>query len=163
MSIMLLLYVKYSSRSPCISIYWANEGIKNIQSMINLWKSMKLSNLWKYPIYIMNLMSDSRWGKASNKEVKNSNPTSGWELDDLKIRLKSGIFKCISWLNCLGVDDDRGFLQNGVKTYLMTQRSPLNSPSTFFLSSYLHQSINATNFLMMRLNCMRTFSPGELY
>jgi hypothetical protein len=47
--------------------------------------------------------------------------------------LKSGIFKCISWLNgsFFGVDD-RGFLEEGVKSYLMAPMSPLNSQMFFF-------------------------------
>jgi hypothetical protein len=37
-----------------------------------------------------------------------------------KPRLESGIFKCISWLNgSVFGGDDRGFLKEGVKTYLM--------------------------------------------
>jgi hypothetical protein len=41
------------------------------------------------------------------------------EFDNFKPRLKRGIFKCISWLNgSFFGGDDRGFLKEGVKTYL---------------------------------------------
>ncbi len=41
----------------------------------------------------------------------------GLEFDNFKPRLKSGIFKCISWLNGLFFGGDyRGFLKEGVKT-----------------------------------------------
>jgi hypothetical protein len=57
--------------------------------------------------------------------------------DNLNPRLKSGIFKCISWLNgSLSERHDRDFLKEGVMTYLMTPIPPPNSP-TFFLSSPL--------------------------
>jgi hypothetical protein len=57
----------------------------------------------------------------------------GLKFDNFKPRLESGIFKCISWLNdSFFESDDRGFLKEGVKTYLMAPISPrLNSP-TFF-------------------------------
>ncbi len=60
---------------------------------------------------------------------------AGLEFDNLKPWLKSGGFKCISWLNGLffGVDD-RSFLKDGVKTYLKSTMSPLNSPIFFFTS-----------------------------
>jgi hypothetical protein len=56
----------------------------------------------------------------------------GLEFDNFKPRLKSGIFKCISWLNgsFFGCDDP-GFLKERVKTYLIAPRSPLNSPIFF--------------------------------
>jgi hypothetical protein len=61
----------------------------------------------------------------------------GLEFDIFKPRLRSGIFKCISWLNgpYFG-GDDQSFLKEGVKTYQMAPISPLNSPN-FFLSSHL--------------------------
>ncbi len=61
----------------------------------------------------------------------------GLEFDNFKHRCESGIFKCISWLNGSFFGSyDRGFLKEGVKTYLMTPMSPLNSPA-FSLSSHL--------------------------
>jgi hypothetical protein len=43
----------------------------------------------------------------------------GLEFDNFKPWLESVTFKCISWLNrLLFKGDDRGFLKEGVKTYL---------------------------------------------
>jgi hypothetical protein len=54
----------------------------------------------------------------------------GSEFDEFKPRLKSSIFKCISWLNGLFLgSDDWSFLEDGVNTYLMAQMSPLSSPT----------------------------------
>ncbi len=50
----------------------------------------------------------------------------GLELDNFKQRLKSCIFKCISWLNALFFWGDWGFVKEGVETCL-----------TIFLSSHL--------------------------
>jgi hypothetical protein len=48
----------------------------------------------------------------------------GLEFDNIKPRLESGIFKCISWLNgSFFGDDDQGFMKDGVKTFLMTPMS----------------------------------------
>jgi hypothetical protein len=50
----------------------------------------------------------------------------GLEFDNFKPWRKSGIFKCISWLDgslFLG-DNDRGFLEEGVKTSLMAPTPP---------------------------------------
>jgi hypothetical protein len=61
----------------------------------------------------------------------------GLEFDNFKPRLKSSIFKCISWMNSSFFGgDDRGFLKEEVNTNLMASMSPLNSP-TFFLCSDL--------------------------
>ncbi len=58
---------------------------------------------------------------------------SGLEFDNIKSRLKSSIFKCISWLiGSFFGGDDRGFLKEMVRTYLMTPMSPHNSPTFFF-------------------------------
>jgi hypothetical protein len=56
----------------------------------------------------------------------------GLEFDNFKPRLESGIFKCISGLNSsFFLGDNQGFLEQGVKTYLMAPMSPLNLPTTF--------------------------------
>jgi hypothetical protein len=57
------------------------------------------------------------------------------QFDNFKPPLISGIFKYISWLNDLFFGGgDRGFLKEGVKTYLMARISPaLNS---FFFFSF---------------------------
>jgi hypothetical protein len=56
----------------------------------------------------------------------------GLEFDNFKPRLKSGIFKCISWLQgSIFGRDDRCFLKGRVRTYLMAPTLPLNSPSKF--------------------------------
>ncbi len=57
------------------------------------------------------------------------------EFVNIKLRLKSGIFKCISWLNesILG-GWWLGLFKEGVKTFLLAPMSHLNSPN-FFLSS----------------------------
>jgi hypothetical protein len=50
----------------------------------------------------------------------------GLEFDNFKPRLKSGIFKCISWLNgSFFGGDNRGFLQEGAKIYSMAPMSPI--------------------------------------
>ncbi len=54
---------------------------------------------------------------------------TGLEFDSYKPRIKSGIFKSISWLNNSSFGgDDRGFLKEGVKAYLMAPMSLLISP-----------------------------------
>jgi hypothetical protein len=61
----------------------------------------------------------------------------GLEFENFKLRLKSGIIKCISWLNDLFFGGyDRGFLKEDVKAYLMAGMSPLNSPTFFLLLSF---------------------------
>jgi hypothetical protein len=72
---------------------------------------------------------------TKNKRADTLRP--GLEFDKYKHRLKSCIFKSISWLYGLffGVDD-RGFVQEGVKNYLMAPMSNRNW-SNFFLSSHL--------------------------
>jgi hypothetical protein len=59
------------------------------------------------------------------KKWRAENLQHGLEFDNFKPRLKSGIFKCISWLNgsCFG-GYDRGFLNEWVKTYQMAPMSP---------------------------------------
>jgi hypothetical protein len=60
----------------------------------------------------------------------------GLEFDIFKPRLKSGIFKCIFWLNgSFFGGDDRGFLKEVVKTYLMAPMSLLDSPTLFSVFS----------------------------
>ncbi len=54
--------------------------------------------------------------------------------DIFKPLLKRSIFKCISWLNGSSFGGvHRSFLKEGVKTYQMAPRSPLNSPTFFFV------------------------------
>ncbi len=61
----------------------------------------------------------------------------GLDFDIFKPRFKNDIFKCISWLNGSFFEgNDRGFLKEEVKAYLMVPLSPINSP-TFLLSSHL--------------------------
>ncbi len=57
-----------------------------------------------------------------HKEVKmNETLQPGLEFDNFKPRFKSGIFKCISWLNGLFLgSDDRGSLKEGVLSYPTT-------------------------------------------
>ncbi len=51
------------------------------------------------------------------------------EFVNFKPRHKSGIFKCISWLNGSFLEgDDRDTLKEGFKTYLKAPMSSLNSP-----------------------------------
>jgi hypothetical protein len=58
----------------------------------------------------------------------------GLEFEIIKPRLESGIFKYISWLNALVFfgGDDRGFLKEGVETYLIALILSLNLPTFFF-------------------------------
>jgi hypothetical protein len=61
----------------------------------------------------------------------------GLEFDNFKPRLKSGILKCISWLNgSFFGGDDQGFPKEEVETCLMTPTSPPNPPNFFFLHIY---------------------------
>ncbi len=62
------------------------------------------------------------------------------KFDNSKLRLKSSIFKCISWLyGSFFGGENRGFLKEGAKTYIMAPLTPLNSPTCFLwlLSSHL--------------------------
>jgi hypothetical protein len=62
----------------------------------------------------------------------------GFEFDNFKPRLKSGIFKFNSWLTgSFFGGDDRDFLKEGVTTYLITKRRLLTR-QFFFLSSLLY-------------------------
>ncbi len=93
----------------------------------------------------MSSMSESHWWYVFHKEVKSWDSTVWFRSCNFKPRLKSGIFECISWLNgSFFGGDDRGFLKEGVKTYLMAPMRPLNSP-TFFLSLtsvvYVHDGL----------------------
>jgi hypothetical protein len=84
------------------------------------------------------LMSESHWWNLFCKKWRAETLQPGLEFDNFKPQLKSGIFKCISWLKCSFIfgGDDQGFLKAGVKTYLIAPMSPLNnSPTCFFLSS----------------------------
>jgi hypothetical protein len=52
-------------------------------------------------------------------------------LDNLKPRLKNGIFKGISWLRASSFGGDgQGFLKEQAKIYVMASISPLDSPLT---------------------------------
>ncbi len=74
---------------------------------------------------------------CSTKKWKAETPQPALEIDTFKPWLQSGNFKCISLLNgSFFGGDDRGFLKERIKTYLMALMSPPNSP-TFFLSSHL--------------------------
>jgi hypothetical protein len=74
----------------------------------------------------------------SQRREKLTRLQPGAEFDNFKPRLKSGVLECIiSWLSSSFFwYDDRGFLEEEVKTYIMAPMSPLNSP-TFILSSHL--------------------------
>ncbi len=79
----------------------------------------------------------------------------GLEFDSIKPRLKSGIFKCISWLNSsfLG-GDDRGLLKEGVKTFQMAQCRVLTRRPSFFLHIYSLWTKKALlGMCIIRLEC----------
>jgi hypothetical protein len=66
-------------------------------------------------------MSENHWWYLFHKEVKSRDFIQpGLEFDSFKPRLKSGIFKCISWLNgsFFRGADDRGFPKEEVNAYL---------------------------------------------
>jgi hypothetical protein len=59
----------------------------------------------------------------------------GLEFDNSKQRFESGIFNCIYWLyGSFFGDDDRSFLKERVKKYLMESMSPLDSRTSFLYS-----------------------------
>jgi hypothetical protein len=61
----------------------------------------------------------------------------GLEFDNFEPRHKNGVLKYISWLNGLFMrGDDRGFLKEGVNTFLMAPRSPLNTSTISGLHIY---------------------------
>jgi hypothetical protein len=115
-------------------------------------------------------MSESHWWYLSHKEGRAETLQHGLEFDNLKPLLKSCIFKSISWLNgSFFGGDDRGFLKEGVKTYLMTPISPLNPP-TFLLSSHLlSMSARRGGMTEMRQKChtysvqIQLFIQNSLY
>jgi hypothetical protein len=82
------------------------------------------------------------------KKWRAETPQPGLEFENFKTRLKSSVFKCISWLNGLLIIecDDRGFLKNGVKTYQMAPKSPLKSPVFFCL--HIHSPYESTLHLI---------------
>jgi hypothetical protein len=82
----------------------------------------------------------------------------GLEFDNVKPQLESGIFKCTSWLNGSFFEgDDRGFLKDGVMTYLMAPISPINSP-TYFRSSNLYYMAFTSNLTKTSLYEKKTRS-----
>jgi hypothetical protein len=90
-------------------------------------------------------------GTYFSKKWKAETLQPGLELDNFKPRLKSDIFKCISWLNgLLFRGDDQGFLKVGVMTYLRAPMSPVNSPTFFFLSSHLQSMVGCESTQAMR-------------
>ncbi len=81
----------------------------------------------------------------------------GSEFDNFKPPLKSGIFNCISWLNSSFFrGDDRIFMKEGVKTYLMAP-----SRLIFFLSSHLW-SVPSSLSCCWRLPHARSFNLDHL-
>ncbi len=85
------------------------------------------------PIRI-NFMPGICWWYLFHKEMKRSFSTAP---DIFKPPLKCSIFKCISWLNgSFFGGEQRGCLNEGVKTYRMAPMSPLNSPTSFCLHIY---------------------------
>jgi hypothetical protein len=76
----------------------------------------------------------------------------GLKFDDFKPRVKRCIFKCMSWLNdSFFGDDDRAFLKEGVKVYILASMASLTHQCFFHLhicgvwvlhyNLYLHSSL----------------------
>ncbi len=85
-------------------------------------------------------MSESHWWYLTHKKWRAGTPQPGFQFDNLKPRLKSGIFKCISWLNgsfffFLGGGGGcwLGFFVSGSQDLSMAPMSPINSPTFFCL------------------------------
>jgi hypothetical protein len=83
---------------------------------------------WKKHLSEWALCQKAIGGIHSTKKWRPETLQPGLEFDNLKPRLKSGIFKCISWLNgsFLG-GDHQGFLKEEVKTNLMASKNQSNS------------------------------------
>jgi hypothetical protein len=78
----------------------------------------------------------------SEKKRRAETLQPGLEFGNLKSRLKSGIFKCISRLNgSFFAGDDRGFLKEEAKTYLMAPMSPLNPPKFSVFKSIVYLTV----------------------
>ncbi len=66
----------------------------------------------------------------------------GLEFDKFKPPLWIGNFKCISWQNGLFYrGDNRGFLKEGARIYLMATFLHCNAPTFFILSSHLQSMV----------------------
>ncbi len=116
-------------------------------SCVTIWNPNSLSSSetgvnpeiksWKKDLYDWARCQKAIGGIYFTKKWRAETRHPGLEFDNFKPRLKSGIFnRSPDWtVRFFGVDD-RGFLKEGVKTYLMASMSSLNSP-TFFLSSHL--------------------------
>jgi hypothetical protein len=90
----------------------------------------------KTALLLKSLMSGSHWWNLLYREVKSWDARTWFRLTITNRGLKNGIFKCIFWLNCsFHGSDDRGCFKEGVKTYLMAQILPHNSPRFSFVSS----------------------------
>ncbi len=84
----------------------------------------------------MSSLSESLLLYLFQEEVKKAEILQrGLKFDSFKPRLKSCIFKCISWLNGLYFGgDERDFLKEGLKIYLIAPMSPLNMPTSSLYS-----------------------------
>ncbi len=120
----------------CPRVAWQNSIIQFAFKQWNRgWSwDMKL----KRALMWMSWMSESHWWYPFYNEVERTDSTTWFRVDNFKPRFRSGIFKCISWLNGSFFEgDELGLLKLGVKTYLMAPMSPLHS-STFLKSSHIH-------------------------
>jgi hypothetical protein len=83
-------------------------------------KKLKKALTW------MSSMPQRHWWYLSHKEVRSWGFTTWLKIWKSIPQLKSGIFKCFSWLNgSFFAGNDRGFLKEGVKPYRKTPMSPL--------------------------------------
>jgi hypothetical protein len=72
-------------------------------------------------------------GFCFTKKSRAETPQPGLDFVIFKPRLESGMFKTTSWLNGLFFgNDDHGFLEEEVKTYLMAPMYPQNKPTVLF-------------------------------
>jgi hypothetical protein len=80
----------------------------------------------------MSSMLGSHWEIYFTGKWTQETLQPGSKFDDFKRCLEIGLFKCVSWLNgwVFGCDD-RGLLEEGVKTYLNALMFPYELPSSF--------------------------------
>ncbi len=71
----------------------------------------------------------------------------GLGFDNFKPLLKSGIFKCISWLNgSFFGGDDLGILKEGIKTHSMAPIWPLDSSTCVSVFTSIHSTTSGNIF-----------------
>ncbi len=113
--------------------------------------NLEINSQKKMLIWISS-MSASHWWHLFHKNVKTWDSISWFKIVKSQPRCKVGNFECMSWRNSFfsGVGH-RGFLKEGVNTYLMAPISSLISPTFFkIVTSILSSGLEGLSKLWYR-------------